>query len=281
MAEVWLEVGGLHLEGVTWDDVAGCVRFVDIPRGRVYAGADWVHLPAPITAVHLTTDPATLLVADGDGMALASGGSITARLAAPLANRPEIRMNDGNVDPAGRYLAGSMAYAFTTGAAELYRLDRDRSLHTVLTGVTCSNGIDWSPDGTLCYYVDTPTRKIDLFDYDVTTGAMTNRRTYADTSDVSGMPDGLTVDADGGVWVAFWGGGRVVRYWEGRPDVTIELPVTQVTSCAFGGPGLDELYISTSTEELSPAQLRDQPAAGAIFRAEPGHRGRPANRYVI
>ncbi len=128
-------------------------------------------------------------------------------------------MNDGNVDPAGRYLAGSMAYAFTTGAAELYRLDADRSLHTVLTGVTCSNGIDWSPDGTRCYYVDTPTRKIDVFDYDVKTGALTDRRTYADTSDLSGMPDGLTVDADGGVWVAFWGGGRVVRYWEGRPDV--------------------------------------------------------------
>ncbi|TKK86530.1 SMP-30/gluconolactonase/LRE family protein [Herbidospora galbida] len=281
MTDVWLDVDGVHLEGVTWDDVAGRLRFVDIPRGRVFdAGPEgdvhWVDLPAPVTAVHMTTDPGTLLIADGDGMALTSGGVVTERLAAPLADRPEIRMNDGNVDPAGRYLAGSMAYAFTTGAAALYRLDTDRTLHTVLTDVTCSNGIDWSPDGARCYYVDTPTRRIDVFDAD-----MTGRRTFADTSDQPGMPDGLTVDAEGGVWVAFWGGGRVVRYWEGAPDVVIELPVTQVTSCAFGGPGLDQLYISTSTEELSPAQLRDQPAAGAIFRAQPGHRGRPANRFVI
>ncbi|MEO3808299.1 SMP-30/gluconolactonase/LRE family protein [Sphaerisporangium sp. B11E5] len=287
-AEVWLEVSGVHLEGVVWDDAAGLVRFVDIPRGKVFhadpatAEAGVVDLPAPVTAVHPTTDPATLLIADGDGMALVSGGAVTERLAAPLAGRPEIRMNDGNVDPAGRYLAGSMAYDVTPGAACLYRLNRDRSLDTVLTDVTIGNGLDWSPDGTLCYFVDTPTRRVDLFDYDVATGELSGRRVFADTSGVPGMPDGLTVDAGGGVWVAFWGGSRVVRYApDGGLDQTVHLPVTQVTSCAFGGPDLDQLYITTSTETLSPEALRRQPAAGAIFRAEPGRRGLPANRFVI
>ncbi|MFC6082777.1 SMP-30/gluconolactonase/LRE family protein [Sphaerisporangium aureirubrum] len=286
-AETWLEVSGVHLEGVVWDDAAGLLRFVDIPRGRVFdatpaAGVSWFDLPAPITAVHPTTDPATLLIADGDGMALTSGGVLTERLAAPLADLPEIRMNDGNVDPAGRYLAGSMAYDATPGAGALYLLDTDRSLHTVLTDVTISNGLDWSPDGTLCYYADSPTRRIDVFDYDVTTGALSGRRTFADTSGLTGIPDGLTVDADGGVWVAFWGGGCVVRFdTEGQIDQTVRLPVTQVTSCAFGGPDLDRLYISTSTEDLTPDQLRDQPAAGTVFLAEPGRRGRPSNRFVI
>ncbi|GAA1264739.1 SMP-30/gluconolactonase/LRE family protein [Sphaerisporangium rubeum] len=286
-AEVWLEVSGVHLEGVVWDGDAGLVRFVDIPKGRVFhadpatAEAGHADLPAPITAVHPTTRPGTLLVADGDGMALASGGELTERLAAPLAGRPEIRMNDGNVDPAGRYLAGSMAYDSTPGAACLYRLDPDRSLHTLLTGLTVSNGIDWSPDGALCYFIDTPTRRVDVFDYDVTTGALSGRRVFADTSDGPGMPDGMTVDADGGVWVAFWGGSRVVRYApDGTADLVVRLPVTQVTSCAFGGPGLDQLYITTSTEGLSPGELSEQPAAGALFRAEPGHRGRPSNRFA-
>lgn len=164
-AEPWLDVSGVHCEGVVWDDAAGRVRFVDIPRGRVFdagvdaaGGADvgWFDLPAPVTAVHPTTEPGTLVVADGDGVALATRDGLTERLAAPLAGRPEIRMNDAGVDPAGRYFAGSMAYDLEPGAGRLYRLDADRSLHTVLTGVTIGNGVDWSPDSTLCYFVDSP-----------------------------------------------------------------------------------------------------------------------------
>ncbi|MET8146144.1 SMP-30/gluconolactonase/LRE family protein [Sphaerisporangium sp. NPDC005288] len=287
-AEPWLPVSGVHCEGVVWDDAAGLVRFVDIPRGRLFeadvatGAVSFADLPAPVTAVHPTSRPGTVLVADGAGMALAAHGELVERLASPLADRPEIRMNDGNVDPAGRYFAGSMAYDAAPGAASLYRLDPDRSLRTVLTGVTIANGLDWSPDAALCYFVDSPTRRVDVFDYDVTTGELSGRRVFADTSALPGVPDGLTVDAEGGVWVAFYGGSRVCRFSPGGAlDRTVTVPVPQVTSCCFAGPGLDLLVISTSTEGLSPDELRDLPGAGAIFRAEPGCRGRLPNRFVI
>ena len=287
-ARPWLDVSGVHCEGVVWDDALGRVRFVDIPRGRVFdadldtADVRWFDLPAPVTAVHPTTDLGTVVVADGEGVALASRDGLAERIAAPLAGRPHIRMNDAGVDPAGRYFAGSMAYDLEPGAAHLYRLDADRSLHTVLTGVTISNGVDWSPDATLCYFVDSPLHRVDVFDYDVTTGALSNRRLFADTSAIAGMPDGLTVDAEGAVWVAFWGGSRVCRFGpDGRVERTITLPVSQVTSCCFAGPDLDQLIISTSTEDLSPDDLRRQPTAGMIFRAEPGCRGRRTTEFVI
>ncbi|MFC7385425.1 SMP-30/gluconolactonase/LRE family protein [Sphaerisporangium rhizosphaerae] len=287
-AEPWLPVSGVHCEGVVWDDAAGLVRFVDIPRGRLFeadvatGAVSFADLPAPVTAVHPTSRPGTVLVADGVGMALAAHGELVERLASPLADRPEIRMNDGNVDPAGRYFAGSMAYDAAPGAASLYRLDPDRSLRTVLTGVTIANGLDWSPDAALCYFVDSPTRRVDVFDYDVTTGELSGRRVFADTSALPGVPDGLTVDAEGGVWVAFYGGSRVCRFGPGGAlDRTVTVPVPQVTSCCFAGPGLDLLVISTSTEGLSPDELRDLPGAGAIFQAEPGCRGRLPNRFVI
>ncbi|MEO3875804.1 SMP-30/gluconolactonase/LRE family protein [Nonomuraea sp. B12E4] len=288
VARPWLDVSAVHGEGVVWDHAAGLLRFVDIPRGRVFAAdlgtgaVDWFDLPAPVTAVHPTTDPATLIVADGDGIALAAEGVRVERLAAPLAGQPGIRMNDGNVDPAGRYFAGSMAYDAEPGAGCLYRLDSDHSLHTVLTGVTIGNGIDWSPDATSCYFVDSTLRRIDVFDYEVATGALSNRRVFADTSAIPGIPDGLTVDSEGGVWAAFFGGSRVCRFdAQGQADLTIMLPVSQVTSCCFAGPELDRLVISTSTDGLSAGDLREQPAAGAIFLAEPGHSGRISKGFVI
>jgi len=295
----WPAVAGVHLEGITWDGAGdGRLLLVDLTPGLVHlvpvrsdgapGDARRLDLPAPVTAVHPTTDPRTLLVADGEGMALvrqpaAPGGApVTERLAAPLAGRPGIRMNDGGVDPAGRYFAGSMAYDTTPGAACLYRLDPDRSLHTVLTGVTVSNGIDWSPDGTLCYFADTPLDRVDVFDHDPATGRLARRRPFVDTTRLPGMPDGLTVDADGCVWVAFWGGAQVCCFApDGTLLATVPLPVSQVTSCAFGGPGLDLLFITTSTEHLDEAARAAQPDAGALFVVETGRRGRAATPFPV
>ena len=157
-------------------------------------------------------------------------------------------MNEGGCDPAGTFYCGSMAYDQARGAGALYRLDRDGTAHRVLDEVTVSNGLEWSPDGSLAYYDDTDTHRTDVFDWSPETG-LTERRPFVRYVQDE-LPDGLTVDAEGGVWVAFYGGSAVRRYSpEGRLDAVIELPTPQVTACTFGGPDLDELYITTSAEK--------------------------------
>ena len=169
-----------------------------------------------------------------------------------------------------------MAYDRHHGDGALYRLDPDLSVVVVLDGVTISNGVDWSPDGSRAYYTDTETYRIDVFDYDAAAG-LTRRRRFAEIPSDVGRPDGLTVDAQGGVWVAVNRGGAVRRYTsDGHPDEVIEVPARKVTACAFGGPGLDELFITTSREGLA---ADDDPLAGALFRVVPGARGEPVREF--
>jgi sugar lactone lactonase YvrE len=187
-----------------------------------------------------------------------------------------VRMNEGGCDPDGRFYCGSMAYEKTPGAAAVYRLDRDGSTRVVLRHVTISNGLEWSPDGSRAYYNDTATSRVDVFDYDRDAG-LTNRRTFVDVPPEDGRPDGLTVDSEGGVWVALNQGGAVRRYTsDGRVDAAVEVPPRQVTACAFGGDRLDELYLTTSRENLPPDA---DPLAGSLFRAEVGVRGLPVREF--
>jgi sugar lactone lactonase YvrE len=160
---------------------------------------------------------------------------------------------------------------------ELYRLDGGGALTTVVKGVTVSNGLGWSPDGARMYYADSPTRRIDVFDYDPATGEAFKRRVFADLSAFDGVPDGLTVDADGYVWVAIWGGGVLRRFApDGTQDAVVQVPVSQPTSCAFGGPGMTDLYVTTASVGLSATELEDQPLAGRLLRLHPGPVGLPS-----
>jgi sugar lactone lactonase YvrE len=278
----WLHVRPEHGEGVVWDPARQMLLFVDIPAGRIWqvdpatGRINYFEVPGTVGAVHPADDGESLVIADDDGIALCRGGRIVRRLAAPLADHPDIRMNDANVDPAGRYFAGSMAFDLRPGAANLYRLDTDGSLTTAVTGATISNGIDWSLDSSRCYYVDSPLHRVDVFDYAVATGALSNRRLFVDVHDHPGLPDGLTVDASGGVWVAFFGGARVCRFDPtGTLTTTVHLPVALITSCCFGGAELDQLFISTSTENMSADDISRAPAAGGIFMLRTRWRGRP------
>jgi sugar lactone lactonase YvrE len=190
-----------------------------------------------------------------------------------------VRFNDGACDPQGRFWAGTMSLDGRTGSASLYRLDTDLRVTRVLDGVSVSNGIGWSPDGATMYYVDTATDRIDAFDFDGVVGTPGRRRTFVELPG-PGSPDGLCVDADGAVWVALWGGWSVERYLpDGTRDAVVELPVAQVSSCAFGGPELEQLFITTAWDGLSAADREAQPLAGALFRVEPGVRGLPTTPF--
>jgi sugar lactone lactonase YvrE len=197
----------------------------------------------------------------------------------PVWTDGSVRMNEGGCDPDGRFYCGSMAYDQRAGAGALYRLDPDRTSRVVLDGVTVSNGLEWSPDGSLAYYADTATGRVDVFDYDRDSG-LTGRRPFvrpADRMDGNASPDGLTVDADGGVWVALYGSGAVHRYSDaGVLDEVVELPTAQITACTFGGPRLDQLFITTSREGLAPGA---DPVAGSLFRADAGGPGLPVREF--
>jgi sugar lactone lactonase YvrE len=198
-------------------------------------------------------------------------GSLTALK--PVWADESVRMNEGGCDPDGRFYCGSMAYDQRQGGAAMYRLDPDGSVQRVLDGVTVSNGLEWSPDGSLAYYDDTDTHRTDVFDYAADSG-LTGRRPFIRFADDE-RPDGLTVDAEGGVWVALYGGSAVRRYTaEGRLDAVIELPTPQVTACTFGGPELDQLFITTSAENRA-----GDPVAGSLFRADVGVRGLPVREF--
>lgn len=266
-----------HGEGPVWSPRWGGLRWLDMLAGDVLSLAD----DGDITRRHVDRVVATVrprrdggaVIAVERGFALEEpDGTITA--SEPLWNDPAMRLNEGGCDPDGRFYCGSMRSDLAEGGASMYRLDPDGSTRVVLTGVTISNGLEWSPDGALAYYVDTPTGRIDVFDYDREQG-LRERRPFAE--DLPG-PDGLTVDADGGVWVALYGGGSVRRYTpEGVLDEVVELPVTKVTACTFGGADLDQLFITTSREDL-PAEA--EPAAGSLFVVEPGVRGRPVREFA-
>jgi sugar lactone lactonase YvrE len=194
---------------------------------------------------------------------------------------PALRANDAKADPSGRLWLGTMAYDESPGAGALYRLDPGAPGPVrVLDQVTISNGLGWSLDGTLMYYVDTPTRRIDVFDYDGQTGTVAGRRPFAVVEDGAGSPDGLCVDAAGGVWVALWGGGAVRRYApDGGLDRVVPVGTPLVTSCAFAAPAYDLLIVTTASGPSG--DRRSDPAAGRTYRYAPGDvSGLPVHRYA-
>lgn len=272
-----------HGEGPVWWPQRQLLLWVDMLAGDVLAAdvdgtdVDGTDADGGTRRWHVGSVAAALRPRSGGGLvlalergfALADDLGAPVRELAPLWTDSGVRMNDGGCDPDGRFYCGSMAYDERHGAGALYRLEPDGTVWTQLSGVTISNGFAFSPDGTTAYYVDTPTRGIDAFDYEAETG-LTNRRRVVDVES-PGMPDGLTVDAQGHLWVAAWDGAAVRRYGpSGELDAVVELPVDKVTACTFGGPGLDRLYVTTSRQGTD---IEAQPEAGALFAVDAGVRG--------
>lgn len=196
-------------------------------------------------------------------------------LATPDVPQDRLRFNDGKCDPRGRFIVGTMHRDGAAGTGALYQFS-EGGLRRMLDGVTVSNGMDWSPDGTRFYYADSPTGRVDVFDYDPETGAMENRRPLIRIPSEKGVPDGLCCDRLGNIWLALWDGGAVECYdgHDGASLERIELPVSRVTSCCFGGENLDRLFITTAWEGLNRAQRDAESFAGGIFCTHPGIQGR-------
>ncbi len=254
---------------------------MDILPGHVHAldpatGARaWFDAGDPVGTVGLTRGGG-LVLALVDGFALADhDGRHLRRVPGFAVDRTVIRFNDGKPDPWGNFCAGTMAWQEGTGpTCSLYRLSPDGEVTELFGDVGLSNGLDWSDDRTAFYYADSHSRGVDVFGTDPDTGALGGRRRFINIS--GGLPDGLTLDAEGCLWLAVWGSGELRRYTpDGRLDTVVRLPVRQVTSAAFGGADLGTLYITTARENFTPADLRKQPHAGDIFACSPGVTGRP------
>jgi sugar lactone lactonase YvrE len=261
-----------HGEGPMWDPATRALHWVDMLAGDVLAlhgdtGLRRVHVGQVAAAVRPRA-AGGFVVAVERGFAVLDESWAEVRPVVEVWTDPSVRMNEGGCDPRGRFYCGSMAYDAAPGRGALYRLDPDGSVEVVLSGVTISNGLAWSAGGAQVWYVDSPTQRVDVFDFDPDAGRFANHRPFVRIPVEQGAPDGIALDREGGVWVALWDGGAVHRYSpDGRLDAVVELPVRRVTACAFGGPDLDELYITTSREGVPAGE---QPAAGALFVCRPG-----------
>ena len=288
-ADVILEAHADVGEGPTWDERGDVLIWVDIMGKAVHVydpatGKDRsVDVGQPVGAAGLRQGGG-LVLALQDGFGVVDSGFGNLHMIAEVeADNPGNRFNDGKVDPAGRFWAGSMAFDESRrGAGSFYRLDPDYRVTHMFGGVSISNGMDWTPDNKLMYYIDTPAGGIDVFDFDLERGEIANRRRWVSIERAEGWPDGMTLDAEGAVWVALHGSGTVRRY---LPDGTLERVIRvpsakMVTSCAFGGADLGDLYITSMSRGLSSEGLREQPLAGALFRTRPGVKGRPPFRFA-
>jgi sugar lactone lactonase YvrE len=287
-------------EGPRWDAASGTLLWVDIVGRAVHrydprSGADERRQVGDIPSLALPRIDGGVLVGMPGGVYTLEAASVpeggpagpqAGSVAGPPplvpieADRPGNRTNDGACDPAGRLWVGTMARDEASPTAGLYRVGLDLSVTRVLHGTTISNGLGWSPDGATFYFIDSPTRRVDAFDCDPATGALANRRPLAVVEVDGAVPDGMSVDSEGCLWVALHGGWGLRRFApDGELLAEVRLPVARITSCCFGGPELRDLYVTTRRDGLGDAELAQQPLAGALLRLDSGVAGQPTYAF--
>jgi sugar lactone lactonase YvrE len=269
-----------HGEGPAWDAAGGLLYWVDMLAGWLL----WLD-PATgeVSRRRVGTVAAAVRPRAGGGLVLALERQFALldpdagepRPLPPLWDDPTIRFNDGGCDRRGRFYCGTMSYQDEDRPAvgSLFRLDPDGSTAVVIDGrVGISNGIVWTPDGGTCFYIDSPTLRVDAFDAGPA-GTLSGRRPVIEMPDEPAgvVPDGMCLDTEGGLWVAMWGASQVRRYRrDGSLDLVVPVPTRLVTACTFGGPDLTDLYITTSRQQVAPGE---EGTAGALYRCRPGFAG--------
>lgn len=281
MIEPLNETRAILGEGPVWHD--GELIWVDIEGRRVHVGERTFDVGERVGCAWPCSRGHQLICGLQSGIAFLDleSGQLQP-VVDPEGSLPRARFNDGKCDPLGRFWAGTMDMEEAEPLGSLYMLDPGGQLTRQLGEITVANGLAWGPDGRSFYYIDSPTREVAAFAYDPETGSLSDRRVAIRIPEGEGFPDGMTIDAEGKLWIALWGGWGVVRYdpESGERLGKIDLPVEKVTSCVFGGKHLDELYITTASIGLDAAARDQQPLAGMVFHTRPGVSGLPAVPYA-
>ena len=266
-----------HGEGPFWDAANRRLLVMDVLAAEIVAlnlsGELSRHrVPSRAVTVIRRRECGGFVIGTENGLIGADEGISAFEPVVTLFNDPNCRTNDGGCDPLGGFVIGTMGYDQRSGAGTVYRVGPDHQFIELVSSVSISNGVQWSADGSRAYYIDTPTKRVDVFDVDPMTGIWSGRRTHISLEHAAGYPDGMAIDDEDGLWVARWGGGAVNHYdAAGRHVETVTVPgVTQVSSCAFGGDQLDVLYITTSSQGLLDDR---EPSAGAVFAVDTRSRG--------
>jgi len=259
-------------EGIIWDAASACVWWTDIDGSKLYRyqsedkQLDHWTTPERLGSFALVSDSEFLICGFASGFAYFNPHSGELQWLEKIEqNNPGTRLNDGRADRQGRFWAGSMVESGDRGAGALYCFDQQLQVASKVSGLTISNGLCWSPDSSVMYHTDTPSRRIHAYDFDAATGAIANQRCLVRT-EKGCFPDGSSVDAEGYIWNAQWGASQVVRYSpEGEVDFVLPLPVSQPTCVAFGGPRLDRLFVTSATQGFDEQTLSAEPEAGNVL----------------
>jgi sugar lactone lactonase YvrE len=275
-------------EGPLWDHKKQRILWIDIVKGEI-------HQFAPKTKAFRTfsvgqmvgsialCDDQTIIAALQSGFSFIDlDNETTQHITDPEKHLSNNRFNEGKCDPMGRFWAGTISLSEEPKAASLYALHPDLSVEKKIAGVTISNGMAWSLDHSIFYYVDTPTGEVAAFDYDKYSGEISNKKAIIKINENEGFPDGMTIDNEGMLWIAHWDGWKITRWnpFTGTKLNEINIPVSKVTSCTFGGPDFQDLYITSASVDLSNAELSKQPLAGSLFVIKnSGYKGLPSFEF--
>jgi len=284
-AELWQEADAVLGEGPAWDDVAQQLSWVDVESSMLHVStADG----RPVAHLGLPAHVGAALPARGGGWLVALPDRLSrlnenGGLSDVVDLEPELagnRANDAKCDPAGRAWVGTMSYDESWLDGSLYRLGPGPVLTRALTGLGIANGLAWSPDCSTMYFIDTITHQIRSYPFDLDDGHLGQPDVLAEIDEDDGHPDGMCSDDDGCLWVALFAGGCVRRFTpRGDLDAVVQMPVTYTTSCCFGGPGHDQLFVTTARRDLDEAGRKREPLAGSVWVARPGVTGPPATLW--